>query len=73
MILHAVVGDREPFATSVSDQIQLTQEWESKKSNLRYTPFRVSRLSGVHLRGFEPEPTLQRLQRWRVVGNVWKI
>jgi len=24
-------------------------------------------------RGFAPRPTLQRLQRWRVAGNVWKI
>jgi len=37
-----------------------------KKSNLRYTrliPLRVLRVSGAHLRGFAPVPTLQRLQR----------
>jgi len=48
----------------------------SKKSNLHYTrliPFRVSRVSGAYLRGFAPRPTQLRLQRWRVVGNVWEI
>jgi len=35
--------------------------------------FRVSRVSGAHLRGFAPRPTQSRLQRWRVVGNVWEI
>jgi len=33
----------------------------------------VSRVSGVHLRSFAPGTTLQKLQRWRVVGNVWEI
>jgi len=36
-------------------------------------PFRVSRVSGAHLCGFAPEPTLQRLQRWRIVSNMWEI
>jgi len=32
----------------------------------------VSRVSGAHLRGFAPRPTQIRLQRWRVIGNVWE-
>jgi len=47
-----------------------------KKYNLyynRFLPFRLLRLSGAHFNGFAPGPKLQRLQRWRVVGNVWEI
>jgi len=47
-----------------------------KKLNLYYTrliPFRVSRVSGAHLRGFAPRPIQSSLQRWRVIGNVWEI
>jgi len=33
----------------------------------------VSRVSVAQLRGFAPGPTQSRLQRWRVVGNVWEI
>jgi len=33
----------------------------------------VSWVSSAHLRGFVPRPTQSRLQRWRVVGNVWEF
>jgi len=33
----------------------------------------VSQVSGAILRGFAPRPMQLRLQRWRVVGNVWEI
>jgi len=33
----------------------------------------VSRVSGVNLLDFAPGTILQRLQRWRVVGNEWEI
>jgi len=54
----------------------LAVDEEIKYSNLRYShliPFRVSRVSDAHFRGFAPEPTLLRLQLWRVIGNVWEI
>jgi len=44
-----------------------------KSSYTRLIPFRVSQVSGTLLRGFAPRPTESRLQRWRVVGNVWEI
>jgi len=52
------------------------QKIKIKKSLLyctRLIPFRVSRVRGAHLLDFTPGTTLQRLQRWRVVGNVWEI
>jgi len=36
----------------------------------RLIPFGVSRVSGAHLLDFALETILQRLQRWRVIGNV---
>jgi len=33
----------------------------------------MSQVSGACLHGFTPGPTLQRLQWWLVVGNVWEI
>jgi len=50
--------------------------YSNKKSNFHYTllmHFRVSQVSGAHLRGFTPGPTQSMLQRWRVVGNVSEI
>jgi len=49
---------------------------QKKKSNLHFTrliPFWVSQVNGAHLRGFVPRPIQSKLQRWRVVGNVWEI
>jgi len=42
---------------------------EEKKSNLCYTRLIPFRVSDAHLRGFTPEPTQSRLQRWRVIRN----
>jgi len=47
-----------------------------QKKNLGYTrliPFLVSRVSGAHLLDFAPGTIFQRLQRWRVFGNVREI
>jgi len=43
---------------------------KNKSSLYSLNTFRVTRVSGAHLRGFAPRPTQSRLQQWQVIGNV---
>jgi len=63
---------------TVRDRLTVRVMVRSKKSYLYYTRlihFRVSRVSGAHLRGFAPEPTYQGCNgdESLLVGNVWEI